>query len=137
MKGRVSPKRAGSLTKVGVKQLFVSLHFHDIEGYLILNETGSYFAVIDHQLQVPKQWPINRHDWPNFAFSPSKLFCFYRKYYSFFLLSNWKKVCQRYLEDIRKSKNNIKECFRSLLLIIQSLLSVQFISNSTDYFFID
>ena len=56
MKVKMSPERerGGTLTKVGVQQLFAPFHFHDIESYLILNETGSYFAIINHQSQGPK-----------------------------------------------------------------------------------
>ena len=57
MKWKVSPKRGGSLTKGGGEegqQLFFPFRFLDIEDYLMLIETGSYFAVISHQSQGSK-----------------------------------------------------------------------------------
>ena len=57
MKWKVSPKRVGSLTKGGGEegqQLFFPFRFLDIEDYLMLIETGSYFAVISHQSQGSK-----------------------------------------------------------------------------------
>ena len=59
MKWKVSPKRVGSLTKGGGggeegQQLFFPFRFLDIEDYLMLIETGSYFAVISHQSQGSK-----------------------------------------------------------------------------------
>ena len=57
MKWKVSPKRVGSLTKGGGgggSTTFFPFRFLDIEDYLMLIETGSYFAVISHQSQGSK-----------------------------------------------------------------------------------
>ena len=51
MKWRVSLKRVGSLKRAGGEdqQLCFPFHFLDIEDYLVMIETGSYFTVISHQ----------------------------------------------------------------------------------------
>ena len=59
MKWRVSPKRVVPLQRGGGggeegQQLFFPFRFLDIEDYLMLIETGSYFAVISHQSQGSK-----------------------------------------------------------------------------------